>query len=309
MADIIHIEEPLLRGILKVAPLKGSYSGPARNVTSDDMLQPLKDIIDICGTNPSSIEFSTNSQSSEESGRTAELTMTKDLLGRVRTIDMEFEVLKKEQYQPLHDFFMNLTENTNYSNVLSVYVPVNGGSTEEQTFTSSFGFNIYCTLSNVETGWKGVVSKYISLTSGTQTVKLTSYNNPSGAVPTDADISALSITISGSTVKIKPINGFTYNIMECDAGSSPSDEDTNQYVIWYYIEVMLPESDVPTKEIIYIGDSGFTSLGTFYKTDTKIVETQDGGYIEKKLTNIYVKNLKVPMIAKNAMSRVRFDYV
>ena len=309
MADIIHIEEPLLRGILKVAPLKGSYDGPARNVTSEHMLHPLKDIIDICGTNPSSIEFSTNSQSSEESGRDVDLNMHKDLLGRVRTIDMSFDLLKKEQYQPLHDFFMELTENTNFTNVVSVYAPNSNGSTDPQKFTTTDGFNIYCKLSNKETGWSGVVSTYAQKISGTYTLKLTSYNNPNGLVPSDSDISALKITISGNNVTIEPVNGFAYTIMECDNGGSPSDTDNNQLVIWYYIEVLLPESDVPIKEIVYIGDSGFTSLGTFYKTDTSIVRTDNGDYMEKKLTNIYVKNLKVPMIAKNAMSRVRFDYV
>ena len=310
MADIIHIEEPLLRGILKVAPLKGSYDGPARNVTSENMLHPLKDIIDICGTNPTSIEFSTNSQSSEESGRDVDLNMHKDLLGRVRTIDMSFDLLKKEQYQPLHDFFMGLTENTNFTNVVSVYAPNDGGSTDPQNFTTTDGFNIYCKLSNKSTGWSGVISTYAQRISGTYTLKLTSYNNLNGLVPSDSDISALKITISGNNVTIEPVNGFAYTIMECDNGGSPSDTDNNQLVIWYYIEVLLPESDVPIKEIVYIGDSGFTSLGTHYKTDTEVLYDNNGyPYMTKKLTNIYIKNLKVPMIAKNAMSRVRFDYV
>lgn len=306
MADIIHIEEPLLRGILKVAPLKGSYDGPARNVTSDDMLQPLRDIIDICGTNPSSIEFSTNSQSSEESGRTGSLKMTKDLLGRVRTIDMEFNLLKKEQYQPLYDFFMELVENKNQSNKISVYVPNANGITTTQSCTIDAGATIYCKLINPTTGIKGTISTTIT-TDGTHNLKLTDYYSPSIASPSDSELTALTVVKSGNSLIVSVNDDYRYTIMEVDSiTSSPDSEAKTEYVIWYYIEVMLPESDVPIKEIIYIGDSGFTSLGTFYKTDNEILYDDNGDpYMTKKLNNIYVKNLKVPMIAKNAVSRVR----
>lgn len=306
MADIIHIEEPLLRGILKVAPLKSTYSGPARNVTSSDMLQPLRDIIDICGTNPSSIEFATNSQSSEESGRTPSLTMHKDLIGRVRTIDMEFELLKKEQFQPLHDFFMELVDNPNQTNIVSVYDPSGNGLTTPQVGVFDFGITIYCKLHNPTTGWKGVVSTIVT-DKTTQNLKLTEYYNSSSATPSDSDITALSVTTNDwGQFDITPINGFVYTSMEVDsiASSIQDDDAETNYVIWYYIEIMLPENDVPIKEIIYVGDSGFTSLGTFYRVDTILDENN----MTKRLGNIYVKNLKIPMIAKNAMSRVRANY-
>ena len=309
MADIIHIEEPLLRGILKVAPLKSTYSGPARNVTTNDMLQPLRDIIDICGTNPSSIEFSTNSQSSEKSGRTSSLQMHKDLLGRVRTIDMSFELLKREQYQNLNDFFMEMTEDSNLSNIISVYDSSQNGSSSKQQFVSSSDVLIYCKLFNRNTGWRGVINKVISSNDGVYDIKLDTYFNSSGETPSDSDITALKITVNSSFFTIETLNGFTYSLLEVDTGNIPVDANSSKYTIWYYIEVMLPESDVPIKEIVYIGDSGFTSLGTFYKVDTEIVRVGNDQYMEKKLTNVYVKNLKVPMIAKNAKSMVRYGYV
>lgn len=309
MADIIHIEEPLLRGILRVAPLKSTYSGIARNVTPNDMLQPLRDIIDICGTNPSSIEFSTNSQSSDKSGRDVNLGMKKDLLGRVRTIDMEFQLLKKEQYQPLHDFFMNLSADSGFSNVFSMYVPTKEGSSARQSFQSSNGINIYCKMVDSVSGWKGTISTYLPKQNGTYNLKLNSYYNPNSTVPTDSEITALTVTISGNNFNLSTVGNFKYTQIECDTGDAPTNANTNQYVIWYYVEIMLPENDMPIKEIVYVGDSGFTSLGTFYKVDTEIVKTDNDSFIEKKLTNIYVKNLKVPMIAKNATSKVRFDYV
>lgn len=303
--EIVHIEEPLLRGVLKVAPLKGTYKGPARNVTQSDLLQPLRDIIDICGTNPSSIEFSTNSQSSEESGRTPSLTMTKDLLGRVRSIDMTFELLKKEQYQPLYDFFMELVENKNQTNKISVYVPSTEGINTTQSCNVDAGATIYCKLYNPTTGVKGIVSTTIT-SNGTHYLKLTDYYSPNITNPSNDHLTALSVTKTGSNLSISTMTDFVYTILDVDSiTSTPDSEAKTEYVIWYYIEIMTPESDIPIKEVVYIGDSGFTSLGTFYKTDTSIVRTDDGDYVEKKLTNIYVKNLKVPMIAKNAVSRVR----
>lgn len=305
MAGIIHIAEPLLRGVLKVAPLKSTYKGIAKNVSSNDLLQPLKDIIDICGTNPSNIEFATNSQSSEESGRTGSLTMHKDLLGRVRTVDLSFDLLKREQYQPLYDFFMELVENVNQSNKISIYVPTSAGVTTTQTCSVDSGATIYCKLKNATTGVVGTINAKIT-DNGQYDLKLTEYYSPDIATPTDSDITALHVVKSGTTLTMSVINDFAYTVMEVDsiAYNPVSNAETN-YVIWYYIEIMLPENDIPIKEIVYIGDSGFTSLGTFYKTDTSIIRTDDNQYIEKKLTNIYVKDLKIPFIAKDAVSRVR----
>lgn len=87
------------------------------DISNSSLLEPIQDILDICGTNPSSIKYGKNTSSSEESGRTqgsAELgiylNMHKDILGRVRNFTFNFPPMFKEKYSKLDELFMSKTE-------------------------------------------------------------------------------------------------------------------------------------------------------------------------------------------------------
>ena len=303
---VIYIDEPKLRGLIKVAPLRSSANdnrvmSPENLVPSDFVRDPI-DIVDLCGINPSEIEFAVNTQSSEEgSYRTSGLDMHKDILGRVRTINLNWDLLKKEQYQQLSDFFMDMVDNSDFSNKVSVYSV--DGSTEAKSFTGSFTLiNIYAKLKNETTGWTGEISTSVS---STQNISLNTYYNANGSVPSGNDIVALNVTIAGNTVTLTPINGFKYTILEADITSQSKVLQSNvKLIVWYYIEIMLPESDYPVKEVVYVGDSGFTNLGTIYKTKLEYVDNVG----TKEIKEIYTKGLKLPLIAKTKKIPRRFRY-
>lgn len=165
-----------------------------------DLLSPLKDIIDICGVNPSEIVYSKNTNSSEESGRTqgsAEtgvyLNMHKDILGRVRDITMTFPPIFKEKYQSLDNLFMSLVENV----------------------------------------------------------------------------------------------------------SETEDEPDYKYIIWYYVEISLPESDEPIKDIYYVGDSSFNDVRIEYRNI--VTKSDDSGNPIEISAKPFAKGLKINLIGKCAI--------
>ena len=150
------IKEPQLKGILKIAPISnvGAVSLTPENISENNLLRPLRDIVDICGTNPSSISFSINTNSSEESGRTSDLNMHKDVLGRVRSMEIDMPPLTKEGYQNLQELLLDLTENIDYSNVVQRESNLSSGSREYVKVSNSQdykGFIIYAKMRNEHT--------------------------------------------------------------------------------------------------------------------------------------------------------------
>lgn len=140
------------------------------DISNSNLLEPIQDILDICGTNPTSIKYGKNTSSSEESGRTQGsaddgiyLNMHKDILGRVRNFTLDFPPMFKEKYSKLDNLFMNKTET-------------------------------------------------ITVTEGEETIS------------------------------------------------------TTKYIIWYYLEVLLPEEGGIIKDIVYVGDSSFNDTEVRYRT-------------------------------------------
>lgn len=179
------------------------------DITDSSLLEPLKDIVDICGTNPSTITYSKNTSSSEESGRTQGsyasgifLNMHKDILGRVRDITLSFPPMFLEKYSKLDDLFMNKT----------------------------------------------------------QVVELS---------------------------------------------ESEATEDINsaeQYIMWYYVELLLPETGGVIKDIYYVGDSSFTSVGIEYRNT--VTETDINGNPLKIEAKPFAKDLKINLIGKCAINAI-----
>jgi hypothetical protein len=79
-----------------------------------NLLEPIRDITEICGINPSDISYSKNTMSSELTGRVLNnLNMQKDILGRVWDTTLTFSLLSSDKMKRLDDFFMNKTETFN----------------------------------------------------------------------------------------------------------------------------------------------------------------------------------------------------
>lgn len=83
------------------------------NSTTSNLLEPIKDITDIevCGQNPTTLTFSKNTMSSEETGRSLDnLNMYKDILGRVWDFKFTFAVLNNDKYKALEEYFTDKTQ-------------------------------------------------------------------------------------------------------------------------------------------------------------------------------------------------------
>lgn len=83
---------------------------------ASNLLEPIKDItnVAVCGQNPTTITYSKNTMSSEETGRTIEnLNMYKDILGRVWDFKFNFAVLNNSKYSALENYFMDKTHTFN----------------------------------------------------------------------------------------------------------------------------------------------------------------------------------------------------
>lgn len=79
-----------------------------------NLLEPIRDITEICGINPSGISYSKNTMSSELTGRVlSNLNMQKDILGRVWDTTLTFQILSSDKMKKLDDFFMNKIEKFN----------------------------------------------------------------------------------------------------------------------------------------------------------------------------------------------------
>lgn len=172
-----------------------------------DLLEPVQDILDICYTNPSSITYNKNTSSSENSGRTqgssesgVYLNMHKDILGRVRELNISFPPMFKEKYMLLDNLFMNKTE--------LVSEKSDDGSTNEE----------------------------------------------------------------GSAVE--------------------------KYIIWYYVECLIPEEGGIVADLYYVGDSSFTDIDMEYKNMPYIHPINGTQHI---IPRQYAKNVKVNLIGKNAI--------
>lgn len=201
------IFNPYARGIVRIAPIREDIDTTnltPTNIQDSDFLEPIKDIIDICGTNPSEITYSKNTSSSEESGRVQKnLNMHKDILGRVRDVTLSFPPMFMEKYSELDELFMNKTQEIEVS-------------TEE-------------------------VSEETEVT-------------------------------------------------------------TRKYILWYYVELMLPEADGIIKDIYYVGDSSFTSVKIQYKnTVTEVDENGNPTSIEPLP---YAKDLKINLIGKCSINGI-----
>lgn len=309
---MIFTPEPYLRGVLKIAPVsnKGAVSLTPENITDLDLIRPLQDIIDICGTNPSSISFSVNTNSSEESGRTSDLNMHKDILGRVRSMEIEMPPIKKEGYQNLQELLMDLTENVDYSIVAQGNSNLESGETESISGTNSTdyqGFTIYAKVRNSTTGWVGTVNGTIDANvNGDYQFYLTDYYNVNGTGLSDnEELKALRVTINGDNITVSMMNGYGYNFIQLSATIEVTPTITNEnysYVVWYLIEFMSPEMNNPIREIVYVGDSSFTNIKPYYKPSI----TYDSDGAVKTLNEIYVKDLKINLIAKTAKAKRRF---
>lgn len=191
------------------------------DTADSSLLEPLKDIIDICGTNPSEINYSKNTSSSEESGRTQGvlgsgllLNMHKDILGRVRDIELHFPPMFLEKYSALDNLFMNKTQ------------------------------EVKATI-ETETGEK----------------------NEEG----------------------NPITETT-------------EKDVSQYIMWYYVELLLPETGGVIKDIYYVGDSSFTGVKIQYKNT--VTETDANGNATKIEAKPFAKDLKINLIGKCAINGI-----
>lgn len=320
-----YIKEPQLRGILKIAPIsnKGAVSLTPENISDMDLIRPLKDIVDICGTNPQTITFSVNTNSSEESGRTSDLNMHKDILGRVRSMEVNFPPLTKENYQNLQELLLDLTENIDYSNLVQKETNLASGLRDyvKVANNSSYkGFYVYAKMRNYKTGWVGTISETIeSNTAGEYELSIKDYYNTLGNTLQNTDeLKALKVKISSEYIEIavgpnynfstegeENENNYGYTFLQVDAtvDVTPTiDNENYAYVVWYLIEYMSPEMNDPIREIVYVGDSSFTNIEPFYKPN--IVYDKDGCI--KTLDEIYVKNVKVSLVAKTAKSKKRY---
>lgn len=103
--------EPLYYPVVLPAGYVSGTTYYSFNSSVSDLIEPIQDITDICGINPSEISYSKNTMSSENSGRVLEnLNMVKDILGRVWDIKLKFSVLTMQRLQDLDDYFMNKTQ-------------------------------------------------------------------------------------------------------------------------------------------------------------------------------------------------------
>lgn len=332
----VFTPEPYLRGVLKIAPIsnKGAVSLTPENVTNLDLIRPLQDIIDICGTNPTSIVFGINTNSSEESGRTSDLNMHKDILGRVRSFEIEMPPLKREGYQNLQELLMDLTENIDYSNLVQMESNLESGSREYIKVSNSSdyqGFIIYAKMRNEKTGWVGTINAELdSNTNGEYEFSIEDYYNSKGASLKDEDeLKALKIKISDEYIEIAVgpnyyfqtadsiddedkdkyledmSNNYGYTFLQVSANIEVTPTITNEnyaYVVWYLIEFMSPETNTVIREIVYVGDSSFTNIKPYYQPNI----TYDENGAIKTLNEIYVKDLKINLIAKTAKAKQRF---
>ena len=333
------IKEPQLKGILKIAPISnmGAVSLTPENISDNNLLRPLKDIVDICGTNPTSISFSVNTNSSEESGRTSDLNMHKDILGRVRSMEIEMPPLTREGYQNLQELFLDLTENIDYSNIVQMDSNLTSGSRQYIKVTNSKdykGFTIYAKMRNESTGWVGTINyKLDSNTNGEYELSIIDYYNTKGSPLTNTDVlKALKVKISDEYIEIAV--GPNYYFQTADSFETEAEKnaylanmeknygytflqvsatidveetltsDNYSYVIWYLIEYMSPEMNTPIKEIVYVGDSSFTNVKPFYKPN--IVYDENGCI--KTLDEIYVRDVKLNLIAKTAKSKRKYSW-
>ena len=332
------ITEPQLRGILKIAPISnmGAVSLTPENISSNNLLRPLKDIVDICGTNPESISFSVNTNSSEESGRTSDLNMHKDILGRVRSIEINMPPLTKENYQNLQELFMDLTENVDYSNIVQVDSNLSSGSREYIKISNSQdykGFIIYAKMRNEYTGWVGTINERLDFnTNGEYEFQIKDYYNVKGSTLNNInELKALKVRISDEYIEIAV--GTNYYFQTADSVSENNKEQylsdmsknygytflqvsatidvtptvTNEnysYVIWYLIEYMSPEMNIPIREIVYVGDSSFVNVKPFYKPNI----TYDNDGCIKTLDEIYVMDVKINLIAKTAKAKRKYQW-
>ena len=196
------------------------------DITDSSLLEPIKDIVDICGTNPSEITYSKNTSSSEESGRTHGvqgsgllLNMHKDILGRVRDITLSFPPMFIEKYAELDNLFMNKTQEVNVT-ITSPKVDADG---------------------NVVLKDKKVVTEETEI-------------------------------------------------------------ETAQYIMWYYVELLIPEAGGVIKDIYYVGDSSFTGVKIQYKN--AITESDIHGNPLKIEVKPYAKDLKINLIGKCAISGI-----
>lgn len=197
------------------------------DITDSSLLEPIMDIVDICGTNPSSITYSKNTSSSEESGRTQGsyasgifLNMHKDILGRVRDVTLTFPPMFTEKYSKLDDLFMNKTQIV-------------------------------------------VASE--------------------GEVQTDED---------GNVITDKDGNVVTEAV----------ERNAEQYIMWYYVELLLPETGGVVKDIYYVGDSSFNSVEMEYRSIT--TETDINGRPLKIEAKPFAKDLKINLIGKCAINAI-----
>lgn len=105
------VSEPLYYPVVLPAGYVSGTTYYTFNSSVSDLIEPIQDITDICGINPSEISYSKNTMSSENSGRVLEnLNMVKDILGRVWDIKLNFSVLSMERLQSLDDYLMNKTQ-------------------------------------------------------------------------------------------------------------------------------------------------------------------------------------------------------
>ena len=81
------------------------------NKETSNLLEPITDIVDICGINPSEFTFSKNTTSSEQTGRVLQnLNMQKDILGRIWDTNLKFSILSNDKLTKLDNYFMSRTD-------------------------------------------------------------------------------------------------------------------------------------------------------------------------------------------------------
>ena len=197
------------------------------DITDSNLLEPIRDIVDICGTNPSEIKYSKNTSSSEESGRTQGsyqsgifLNMHKDILGRVRDVELSFPPMFMEKYSALDNLFMNKTQLVK--------------TTETQVKTDE-----------------------------------------EGNVVVDEDKNAV---------------------------TEETEVNAEQYIMWYYVELLLPETGAVVRDIYYVGDSSFTGVGIEYKNT--VMESDINGNALRIEAKPFAKNLKINLIGKCAINGI-----
>ena len=297
------IKETQLKGILKIAPLsnKGESSLNLSSLTDDKLLRPLTDIVDICGTNPTTISYSINTNSSDESGRTSDLTMHKDILGRVRSWEINFPPLTKQGYQKLQELLFDMTEYAQSE----IIIQKNNSNEPVNANNSCNSYIVYGKLVNESTGWCGTINAKFNNSDGTYTYSLQDYYNKidNTLTPNENDLKALNVSVSSNNITISCNSGYKYTYIELNGFTQDQSEEPS-YTIWYLIEFMSPEMNRPIRDIVYVGDSSFTGIEPFYKPNI----TYDTNGMIKTIDEIYVKNVKVNLVSKDAKPIERYNY-